>query len=62
MESHPRMFLEYWKTEGVFWHKQQVIHSINQGSDGNRTEIRRSKVTNLDYNTVAHFYFLKNIT
>ena len=31
---------------------------INQGSYGNRTEIGRQKVTNIEYNTVAPIYIL----
>ena len=38
------------------WHKNQGIRRINQGSDGNWTEIGKPKVTDIDYNTVVPFY------
>ena len=53
----PHMLPEQRKIEGKCWHKKQGIWSINQGSDRNQTEIGRSKVTDIDYNTVAPIYY-----
>ena len=35
--------------------QKQVIWGIKQGSDGNWTELGRPEVTDIYYNTVAHF-------
>ena len=50
-----------WHKEEIFWSKQQKYRHINQGSDGNRTKIRRLKVTDIDNNAVAFPYILKPI-
>ena len=36
--------------------KTKGIRRIKQGSDINQSEIGRTKVTDIDYNTVAPFY------
>ena len=41
----------------MFRSKKQGIRRIKQGSDRNRTENERPKVTEIDYNTDAHNYF-----
>ena len=38
----------------------QVFWRIKQGSDGNRTEIGMPKVTDIDYNIVAPFYWMQS--
>ena len=48
-----------WDTEERYQHKKQVFWGIKQGLDGNWTEIRGPKVTDIYYNAVAHFYILK---
>ena len=39
--------------------KTEKLFRIKQGSDVNRTEIGRPKVTNIDYNTVKPFLFVE---
>ena len=46
---------QQWKTEKRYWSKKQVLRHINQASDRNRTNIRRPKVTGIEYSTVAPF-------
>ena len=44
--THPCTLPGKWQKEEIYWHKNQVIWSIKQGSDGNQNETGKPKVTN----------------
>ena len=56
MGTQPRTLPAQWRTEEIYRHKRQGIWCIKQGLDRNQTEIRRSKITNIYYNTVMPCY------
>ena len=47
-----------WNTEEIYQSKNKAFRRIKQGLDRNWTKIGRPKVTDIYYNTVAHFYLV----
>ena len=48
MDTHTHTLKSQWKTEEKYRCKEQGIWRIKHESDGNQTEIGRSKVTKID--------------